>query len=220
MTSAVARPAFGSLHADVCGKWMPRARESCIRRPGHNHECLSSKSAPFRERKTKPPLPAPRYQEGELLGQYIVTGVMRNPASTSPYLYTVRDERCGCERELHSCVHYEGFKGLKALCKCHKYRPHRSIRLDHYVAWVWHMPDDRLVVVQEHRIVMEQSLGRPLQVSEEVHHKNGVRNDNRLANLELWSTSQPAGQRAVDKVAWAKELLALYEPEALAHVVS
>lgn len=32
---------------------------------------------------------------------------------------------------------------------------------------------------------------------------------------ELWTRSQPAGQRVEDKVAWAKELLALYEPEAL-----
>lgn len=41
------------------------------------------------------------------------------------------------------------------------------------------------------------------------------RNDNRIENLELWSVSQPAGQRIEDKVAWAKHLLALYEPSAL-----
>jgi len=28
----------------------------------------------------------------------------------------------------------------------------------------------------------------------------------------LWSTWQPPGQRIEDKVAWAKELLALYDP--------
>jgi hypothetical protein len=62
---------------------------------------------------------------------------------------------------------------------------------------------------------MSRHLGRELYPGETVHHKNGVRDDNRLENLELWSSSHPHGQRVEDKVAWAKEILALYAPECL-----
>lgn len=67
----------------------------------------------------------------------------------------------------------------------------------------------------EHRVIMARHLGRKLEPHETVHHRNGQRDDNRIENLELWSSSQPYGQRVADKVAWAVELLRLYAPTML-----
>jgi HNH endonuclease len=67
--------------------------------------------------------------------------------------------------------------------------------------------------IYEHVLVVSEMLGRPLRRGETVHHKNGIKNDNRPKNLELWATPQPCGQRVSDLVAWAQEILNQYGEE-------
>jgi len=71
-------------------------------------------------------------------------------------------------------------------------------------------------MVLEHIQIMSKTLGRPLTKKETVHHKNGVRGDNRPENLELWASNHCSGQRVSDLVAHAKDILSTYEPKALA----
>lgn len=76
--------------------------------------------------------------------------------------------------------------------KNHAYKGGRHIDKNGYV-WVLAEGDpiaEAMVTstkgyVQEHRLVMARSLGRPLQSGETVHHINGIRWENGLTNLQL-----------------------------------
>lgn len=121
----------------------------------------------------------------------------------------------GCDREATS----------KGLCEAHRGQQRRGQELrplraptgrviDSHGYVRVHRPDHPNAMkagwIGEHRLVMSEILGRPLLPHENVHHINGVRDDNRPENLELWSSSQPKGQKVVDKLAWAREILDLY----------
>lgn len=77
-----------------------------------------------------------------------------------------------------------------------------------------HVGDGRRVMQHVH--VMEQILGRRLVPPENVHHKNGIRDDCSPGNLELWLKMQPSGQRVADLM----EYIAEYHAEAMAEILA
>ena len=82
--------------------------------------------------------------------------------------------------------------------------PHGTGRLKHGYRYIPLPPEFGHLAngespVAEHRLVMAQHLGRPLALHETVHHRNGDRSDNRIENLELWSTRQPRGSESTTK---------------------
>lgn len=127
----------------------------------------------------------------------------------------------GCERVLEAkgycSIHYQRFKDNRPL---ESPIPERAPAREAGEVYIGYEGYAFLVVldlagkkrhVREHRYVMEKHIGRELTPDETVHHINGVRDDNRLENLELWSSSHPYGQRVKDKIAWAKEILEKYQ---------
>jgi len=69
----------------------------------------------------------------------------------------------------------------------HKWKGGRMIDPDGYVLVKRrdHPAARKNGYILEHRLVMEEHLGRPLRADEVVHHKNSVKTDNRIENLEV-----------------------------------
>lgn len=119
---------------------------------------------------------------------------------------------------IDNCERKMGESGATGLCSAHyqRFKTHGDTQDSKPIIkrgiGFYKDPDGYIVIKGkfQHRIIMEEHLGRELLRSESVHHLNGVRDDNRIENLELWSKSQPPGQRVEDKLKWAKEIIKLY----------
>ena len=113
----------------------------------------------------------------------------------------------GCESDSHArgwCYrHYERWQAygdpLAPLRRGRDGSGYRGYNHDGYVVL-----KSRGTQIFEHRAVMEDVLGRALLPEETVHHKNGVRDDNRPENLELWVSTR-SGQRVTDLIAFVVE---------------
>lgn len=110
-----------------------------------------------------------------------------------------KSKRCAACR-VHGGPHNGAWKGGKVLHKAGYVMVHAPA----------HPRAQKRPYVFEHILVMENVLGRYLEPYENVHHRNGVRDDNRPENLELWTRPQPTGVRARDAVDWARTILELY----------
>jgi hypothetical protein len=67
--------------------------------------------------------------------------------------------------------------------------------------------------VKQHRVLMEERMGRPLMSYENVHHINGIKHDNSIENLELWVKPPTSGQRAKDLAKWLVDTYSVEELE-------
>jgi HNH endonuclease len=123
---------------------------------------------------------------------------------------------------------YERFPEKKNKYQKHKVRIKKSLPLNHpplrkrhydkgyhtsrgyYVIYIDRNLNGVRSRILEHKYIMQQHLCRNLFDNENVHHKNGIKDDNRLENLELWTRGQPAGQRVIDRITFYKEFLEQY----------
>lgn len=126
--------------------------------------------------------------------------------------------KCDCGRIIEKSLN-DVRRGHTKSCGCLKtnYNHGYSYKRRGYILKrdVDHKNADSWGYVPEHVFVMSEHLGRPLKDGEFVHHKNGIRDDNRIENLELWTKIHPQGARVDDLKDFCINFLNEYFPEKL-----
>jgi hypothetical protein len=115
---------------------------------------------------------------------------------------------CGCFKLDQQHAH----RGPHSKC----YRNGRTNKEGYVLLTDWEHPNaNKRGRVLEHISVMSKHIGRPLMSGEEVHHKNGIRSDNRIENLELRSGHHGSGVRVSDMIEFCVDYLKRYAPQKL-----
>lgn len=125
-------------------------------------------------------------------------------------IYSLRvghTKSCGC---LASELQSEKMRGLRG-SKGYRWNGGKSLKVQGYVVFNTGPNKNKF----EHRVIMASHLGRDLLPDETVHHKNGIKTDNRIENLELFDSPHTPGQKVSDLTEWAIQHLKLYAPEKL-----
>ena len=116
---------------------------------------------------------------------------------------------CGCWR-------YESRRQISERTRGYRWKGGRRKARGYILIWKPEHPNAwKHGYVYEHILIMSEYLNRPLEKTERVHHKNGIKDDNSLENLELWTTSHPYGQRVEDLINFSIGYLKKYAPNYL-----
>lgn len=122
--------------------------------------------------------------------------------------------RCRRRSEQHPCLQCSNIIwGPATLCvKCNNARLSGKALgvISHKKGYIMELVRGQARYVFQHILVMERILDRPLLETEHVHHINGIKDDNRAANLELWVRPHPTGIRARDALCWARQIIKTY----------